>query len=247
MILHVYTVVRNEAAILPHFLRHYESIADRIFVLDDASTDDTPAILASHPLVTVLPYPFSTGLDDRDIGRAYRGAYVTHSRGVADWVCVPDVDECLWSPDGLRTVLAREAKPAILRCAWGWHMVADDFPQSLADVREGVSAGRAWRKPIIFDPVLNLRWGPGRHYAFGGEKRLTPVHLLHYRYLGLDWSLERTARNLRSAAQSSPMNKQKVVGPDAAATIAENLRLTRVRYAQALLERQPVLEVAAHG
>ena len=105
MRVHVYTTLRNEAYLLPFFLRHYATVADHIFVLDDGSTDGSLAIIEACPIASVLPYPFETGLDDRVLQDALHQAIATHSSQVADWVLCPDADELLFHPE-LRSVLA---------------------------------------------------------------------------------------------------------------------------------------------
>jgi len=45
----------KRSAAAPVLLRHYETVAERIFVWDDQSDDGTTEMLKAHPLVTLLP------------------------------------------------------------------------------------------------------------------------------------------------------------------------------------------------
>jgi len=69
MITHIFSIVRNDAYILPYFIRHYSTFADQIFIIDDHSTDNTKEIANSFPKVTVLDYEYNNGFDEDDFRR----------------------------------------------------------------------------------------------------------------------------------------------------------------------------------
>src|SRR6185295_1134641 len=99
----VFTVVHNEEAMAPWFLRHYGQFAERILVWDAGSTDRTRQIFASHPSVSLFDWPGPNGIDE-DYNLHF--AYDTYpcARGKADWCIWVDCDEMVWHPD-IRTLL----------------------------------------------------------------------------------------------------------------------------------------------
>lgn len=205
MVIDVYCMMWNEAALLPFWLRHYGQVADRLFVWDDASTDGTRALLCAHPKVRLLE-PGRLGLDDD-----YRVAhlfpqYEVHSRGVADWVMAVDADEFVYHPR-LRQVLRAELDRGthLVQCA-GYAMVAEAFPvddgrQLYEQVRLGLP-DYLESKWVVHSPNVRVRFRKGRHSTVLNHRALglvrsrrSGLRLLHYRYFGEAYYLERNRRN----------------------------------------------------
>lgn len=63
-----------------------------VIVVDDDSTDDTPAVVASYPSVRHVPTRQGSGAGSRNVG-------IEHARG--DWIAILDDDD-VWLPDKLR-------------------------------------------------------------------------------------------------------------------------------------------------
>src|SRR3972149_5203114 len=102
--------VRNGAGLLDGWFAAVAPFADAVVALDDGSTDDTPAILESHPLVAaVLTHPRRTGFDQWD-AHATRPELLRAAAGHGDWVLFLDADERIPAPDGddLRSFVQRE-------------------------------------------------------------------------------------------------------------------------------------------
>lgn len=214
-----YTVTHNEAKILPFFLRHYEQFCDGITVIDDASTDGTQAIVQGCRQAVLETYPPGDGLDDRQLvdfaTRRYKLA-----RGQADWVIWVDPDEFLYQRDAgphLRATLERLLHEGVqVPLTRGFQMMSASFPafslgkQLTELVTEGIE-DPIYAKPCIFQPSVDLRWDPGKHYAHGQFKRGKDagLKLLHYRCLGLEYLRERHARNY---ARCSAANKASGLG-----------------------------------
>lgn len=214
MKLWVFSVMHDEAALLPFFLRHYGPLAERVAIFDDHSTDGTPDIAAGYARVSVRPYP-GAGLDDGEFVEFAAEAY-REARGKADWCIWADADEFIYHPD-LRGRLARyQAEGVTLPNVAGYSMFANAFPQTDGQLYDAVTVGaRApfYDKPVVFDPALDLRWIPGKHALAepvdaerGGPAE---IKLLHFRHLGERYFAERNARNY---ARMTPQNIARRLG-----------------------------------
>jgi glycosyltransferase involved in cell wall biosynthesis len=93
---------RNRSVLLSKALRsalRQERVEFEIIVVDEASTDDTPALLASiqDPRVRVLRHETARGLSGA------RNSGAEHARG--EWLGFLDDDD-LWAPDKLNRQLS---------------------------------------------------------------------------------------------------------------------------------------------
>jgi glycosyltransferase involved in cell wall biosynthesis len=199
----VYTIMHNEAPILPYFLRHYETVADRIFVFEDQSTDGTREILQSHPKVTLL-HVDKPGVDDVYWVNELWPHYKLLSRGQADWCMCVDADEFVYHPR-LREFLEEKRAGGVqfLRCE-GWAMLSETFPTTPGQIYEEINTGvydKSSSKWVVFDPSIDILFACGRHR---GPREISPntvmqfrtgLMILHYRYLGHRYFVDRVARN----------------------------------------------------
>ena len=202
----VYSIMRNEAIILPYFLRHYETFAWRIFVFEDQSTDGTREILCSNSRVIVLD------VEQHGINEAYWTnnlwtQYEQRSRGLADYAICVDADEFVYHPD-LVGLLKREKEGGaqVIHCE-GYTMIANGLPTTSGQIYDEIDHGipdRLSSKWAIFSPKIHYRFKKGRH---GGPREIsdgavmkahTGVKMLHYRYLGASYFESRDSRNVES-------------------------------------------------
>jgi glycosyltransferase involved in cell wall biosynthesis len=203
MKIHVYTVCWNNAAILPHFLRHYR-FAERIVVYDHRSTDDSLAIIRSFPNTTVRALPCLDEFNEKCLLRVknhiYRG-----SRGKADFVIVVDSDEFVYHPSLLELLARYKAEGITLPKVKGYNMVSDRLPgpdeDLLSAVRHGVPDDvviegyvNAYGKRCVFDPFIVINYGAGCHECNPQgnvrESETAEIRLLHYKFLGLEYTLK---------------------------------------------------------
>lgn len=202
MLIDLYSVMNNEEVLLPYWLRHYERIADRIFVWDDQSTDNTRAMLLAHPKVTILPLEKFGDYDEYWVTEVFP-QYEQHSPGVADWVIVADGDEFIYHPD-LRGVLEVERfKGTQLIYCLGYTMIAEALPKGNGQIYDEIKNGipdKLESKWTIHSPDIRMRFKKGRHSGprEGGNSVTnaeTGIKLFHYRYLGVEYFEQRDRRN----------------------------------------------------
>src|SRR3990167_4792623 len=91
MRINVFSIMYNEEFMLPHFLKHYEKFADRIFIIDDHSTDRTAEIAKAHPKVEYSVYEHE-GLNEQEFNDTF---YKFYKANPSDWAVVVDCDEFL--------------------------------------------------------------------------------------------------------------------------------------------------------
>lgn len=200
----VYSIMFNEAFMLPYFLRHYETIADRIFVWDDESTDGTREILRQHPKVTLLETPEVHGIHEGYWITKLWPRYKTLSRGQADYVICVDADEFAHHPNGLVSVLEEQKKlgTQLIHCR-GYTMLSEGLPTTTDQIYDEIKLGvrdRWSSKWCLFSPDIELEFQRGRHgYPKVASdvvwRKEIGVRLLHYRYLGPKYFEKRDERN----------------------------------------------------
>lgn len=198
MKIHVYSIVWNEEFLLPYFLRHYSTFADRIFIINDHSSDKTVEIARAHPKVQLLDFGYSRGLNEDDFSRCFEESYKKYSRGVADWVMCVDADEFIYNKD-MRGALqkAQQQSRRTLKTT-GYTMMSETLPTTDGQIYEQCPYGlraRGYDKEVVFNPELDIKFSDGRH-SITVSNDLRPVKaklaLLHYRYLSRDYLIERT-------------------------------------------------------
>jgi len=208
----VYSNMYNEEPILPYWLRHYETFADRIFVWDGGSTDKTLKILKKHPKVILLPRDKKRGHDDEYYVTHLYPQYRKYSRGFSDWVINADADEFIYHPH-LREVLEKAKKDGVqlIQCE-GYSMVSDKFPVGDGQIYDKIRTGFAnsmSSKWTIYSPDISVGFFIGRHgrpwgYFRSKISRDCGIKLLHYRFIGKEYLESRTRKNIEGVKLSTP-------------------------------------------
>lgn len=193
----------NQIDILPFTLRHYEKFVDKIIVWDDESTDGTRELLENHPLVQLHKWPHEKGINESVfIDHAY--SVYPKLAGKFDWIIWADPDEFIYAPD-IKTVLfgASAAGIEVIRSK-GYNMIGRGLPdhKSGKQIWELLQTGvysHEYSKPIVFNPRCKIEWDFGKHYLVPGiqvKASKTPlVKLLHYRYLGSEYTMAKNKKN----------------------------------------------------
>lgn len=201
---------------LPYYFRHYNSIADRFFIFDDASTDASLEILAKQPKVEIDRFHKQT---DSLVGSAamFNDNIWKRSRKKADWVIICSMDEHLYHPDLLGYLKqCQKAGITAIPPAEGYQMVSDSFPDSDERLCDLITRGMRFKKMdkfCIFNPdaIEETNFIPGRHKANPSGRVVFPkkrdLKLLHYKYLGLDYLITRYAE-LRTGLSRVDLEKR---------------------------------------
>jgi glycosyltransferase involved in cell wall biosynthesis len=205
MRIEIFAICYNEEALLPYFLRHYSSFADRIVVYDNYSTDRSVEICRANPLVEVIKY----GSGDRIRDDIYLQIKNNCWKGSpADWVIICDIDELVYHPN-IRELLA--GCDATLVEPDLFNMFTESFPTTDGQIYDEVVMGIAGGgKKNLFKPrdIVEINYDPGCHVAYPAGRVFFSgslgIKTLHMKFLGLDYSL---ARKRLSESRLSELNK----------------------------------------
>ena len=202
MTVEVFSPCWNEERILPLYLEWY-GFADAIHLFDGGSEDRTLEIAAGNPKVTM---DTGRGRHDDDIDRRVNIEVMnTCWKGCrADWIIVCAVDEFLYHPNGVRSVLADAKQLGVtIPNVTGYDMICEKFPESLRELPRRGAPEPLHNKRIVFDPSkVAPNYGAGCHscspagVVVPGSVTFTSLHM---RYLGLEYF---TARNQNQTRQT---------------------------------------------
>jgi glycosyltransferase involved in cell wall biosynthesis len=195
MVVHLFAQCWNDEWMLPFFFRHYDGLVDRYVIYDDGSTDNSWAILQSHPKVEARRFvrrvPESFALSEQALSNDCWKA----SAGVADWVIVTDLDEHLFHRDWSAYLSRCRHEGVSAIPALGFQMVSEHAPTSGEQLSAAHPFGAPWEQMMklsIFDPaaITDINFTPGRHMADPHGRVCVPgideMLLLHYKYLGFE-------------------------------------------------------------
>lgn len=185
MSLHVYSIMWNEEFLLPYFLKHYEKVADKIFIIDDHSTDKTAKIAKAHPKVVYSQYAFD-GLNETEFSGTLESFYKSNP---SDWAVCVDGDEFIHGLDKGLEVYGDSSDKHMVWQTKGYMMVGETG--RLEDCRK--VRMKSFDKPVVFDASLDIRFGDGRHTVNlpYRESKDSNLELWHYKYISREHYLQR--------------------------------------------------------
>lgn len=228
MIIYTYIFCWNEERILPFTLDHYSQFSDRIFLLDNYSTDKSLKIAEKYDKVTIIPISYE---EDDDTYDEYRSAklrstiykdetYGFHATDKADWAILVDADEFVYHPDIIKILKDyKEQGVAIPRLA-GYNMFSKEFPpykegNLLTGIVKKGTLCLTQCKPIMIDPnKVEVKFSVGAHFHSQVSGSALPsafsdIKLLHYKNLSKEYVV---ARYKQLAPRSSCTNKSNKFG-----------------------------------
>lgn len=200
MRIYLYCILRNEARLLPYFLRHYTGFVDKLIFYDDQSDDGTRELITACPKAELRDWPGSHGIVDDEF-LDFANKQWQQSIGHADWIIWVDSDEFIYHPNILGVLQCYLEEDVDLPRIQGFTMFSDHFPTTNGQIYDEIKTGledEVWSKPVVFR--RHVKWNVGRHsiYLDGWSPKLSlnrDLKLLHYRCFGLDYVRERHARN----------------------------------------------------
>lgn len=201
MSLCVFAISWNEAQMMPFFLKHYSTFADKIVVFDEFSTDGTREIVKEFPKAELRDWPFK-GLDDEKFLAAVN-QWWKEARGKFDWVMWPDVDELLWARDPFEQI--RNANGSVIASVGyavisktGWPVSGQMCEQVKTGVRqENYDKQILWRSDLEMVHTIGRHTYPGQFPRHNGRVATnTDFKLLHCHHVGGITDTE--ARNKRN-------------------------------------------------
>lgn len=217
----LFCILRNEARLMPYFLKHYAPFVTKFIFFDEFSDDGTRDIIRSCHTAEIRDWEHSSGIqDDKFLEFANDGW--KEARGHADWILWVDADEFLYHPaitEVLRRYLADDIEVPQIQ---GYTMVSKEFPTTNGQIYDEVRRGFTddiWGKPAVFRK--HMQWTVGRHgvdrHNFQPKHSAHPeIKLLHYRALGIDYVRWRHARNwARVPERCRALNLGTNTAPDA--------------------------------
>ena len=209
-------MVRDEAALLPIWCRHYlrQVGGGNLFVLDHGSTDGGTAGLPAE----IVPVPDGP-LDEQQRADQVRVTAEVLLRRY-DWVVHSDVDELVLADPrhfaDLASYAAAERAVAARAIGLDLHHVPEEegalvVEAPLGEQRRWVRFAASMCKPALVREAV--RWAPGFHDS-EPPGRFGALYLVHLRYVDLGMGLARLARTRSRAALPGTNPHQRV--PDAA-------------------------------
>ena len=199
-VVHYYAVCWNEEKMLPFMFQHYDTFVDKFFIYDNESTDKSADIIAVNPKAKKISFQ-TEGFED-EIQNTIKNECWKASRGKADYVIVCDIDEFLYTPNTKAFLSHLQASGISMPLSQGFDMCNTQFPNygTTSSLVEAVKTGvpnRDYSKCILFSPykIVDVNYEPGAHfcYLYGLiNNDEIPYYVLHYKYLGVEYVLERT-------------------------------------------------------
>lgn len=195
----VYSFNYNEEIMLPFFLKHYSSIAKKIVIYDNQSTDSSLQILKDWKdcEIEIREYDTNDKLDNQTLINIKNECW---KNADTEYVVVCDLDEFLYHSN-LNDYIKKNSDADIFNIQ-GYNMIGNEIPENNLEylyniIKCGVSDIN-FSKNIFFKKtnMIQSNYGPGAHSNnFKGHKRLIKtddeLKLLHYKWLSCQYVIDK--------------------------------------------------------
>ncbi len=194
----------NERKLMPHFLNHYSTIADKIVIVEGNKEYDYAYLKYTYDFeVDIIEREKLDDLELTDL----RNNYWKKFKNSFDYVIVVDIDEFL---DITKSALQsfKQDNITIPRIV-GYQMVSYNFPKSFSDVKTGYLDLLHLNKQVIFSTkLIDINYGVGCHICNPvGELNYSAdvYNLLHFKYVGFQLFKE---KSMKASNRLSDVNKK---------------------------------------
>ena len=210
---HLYTLCYNEMALMPFAVDYWKTVADKVFVLDNGSTDGSIEYLQSIPGVEIIHFGDKTGFNDR-LNMRVKNHVWKASKGKADFVIVTDFDEFMYAPDLRAELQGMKDRGETICKPRGYNVYSKDFPEYeegklCHEICGKAIADKMFFKVTIFNPneIKEMRYEPGAHNCrpLGNVRWYTGdnIFLFHHKNLGLDYIFKRNGLYRKRLSQEN--------------------------------------------
>ena len=194
----IFSVCWNEAVMLPFYLRHYSTFAEKIIIWDEHSDDGSRELIKACPKAELRDWPWK-GMDDDKFLIAY-DQWPKEAMGKADWVITPDIDELIYHPS-LLLVLGVSRSDVL--AGKGYALIGNGpVPKGDGQIYDYIKTGYPqdnYTKWIIWRPHVFIRHTHGRHdlpmKCSGRIDAVPRCKLLHCHYFSPEYTEQRNRRN----------------------------------------------------
>ena len=210
---HLYTLCYNEMALMPFAVDYWKTVADKVFVLDNGSTDGSIEYLQSVPGVEVIHFGDGSGFNDK-VNMRVKNHVWKASRGKADFVIVTDFDEFMYAPDLRAELQGMKDRGETICKPRGYNVYSKKFPEYeegklCHEICGKAIADKMFCKVTIFNPneIKEMRYEAGAHDCrpIGNVRWYTGenIFLFHHKNLSLDYVLKRNGMYKKRLSQDN--------------------------------------------
>jgi Glycosyl transferase family 2 len=213
----LYMTVWNESKILPFTLDYYSRFCDRIFIYDNMSNDNSMFFYRKYKNINLRFFDTNNQASAEILKWIRSLSYREFSRNNdTDWAIICDCDEFLYHENMIERLQELKNQGIdIIECD-GREMVSDKFPEYdgrlLPDI---VKFGSPFKngylsKAIVINPKIDINYNLGSHAyqcTYMSKFNIGEFKLLHYKYLGLDYVLERSKQLFERRSDFNKQNK----------------------------------------
>jgi glycosyltransferase involved in cell wall biosynthesis len=204
-----YVLCWNEIQILPFIIDYWKTIARKVIVYDNGSTDGTIEYLQKYDWIEVRYFDTGNTFNDRIHMNIKNECWKEQKGKDIDFVIVSDLDEILWGKNLYEDIkYIKDNNISIVKPS-GYNFMSLKFPEYKENVllHEQVKkcySHIGYSKPILFNPNLvdEINYCPGAHNCSPRMKtnimHSDSIFVFHFKCLGLDYLLNRNNNVLKN-------------------------------------------------